>query len=281
MSWYRIKRSIREWWHGRRLLRYVQPTYDPKYGVPLKTRLLQSVLVGLVVAMVIGLVIYAMSLPKQSNESNDNGAKSNGSSSQADDNSSSPNNVTDANSSNTDATNTANDSSAQPVAPSNTATATTAPANHTNPDYQKLPACNVTRVSDGDTFYVDCLSQRIRLVGVDTPESTNKHQCYGIEASNHTKSLLGQRVYLETDPASGDLDTYGRPLRFVYLADGTNYNMQLIEDGYGMLYIFRDQQFSYRDKFAAAQEAAKSAGRGLWSACQTGINKYGNYRVTN
>lgn len=156
-----------------------------------------------------------------------------------------------------------------------------APANHTNPDYQKLPACNVTRVSDGDTFYVDCLNQRIRLVGVDTPESTNKHQCFGNEASSHTKGLVGQRVYLETDPASGDVDTYGRPLRFVYLADGTNYNMQLIEDGYGMLYVFNGQQFNYRDKFTAAQEAARSAGKGLWSACQTAINKYGNYQVVN
>lgn len=155
------------------------------------------------------------------------------------------------------------------------------PANHTNPNYQSLPQCTVTRVSDGDTFYVDCLSQRIRLVGVDTPESTNKHQCYGNDASAHTKGLIGQRVYLETDSASGDVDTYGRPLRFVYLADGTNYNMQLIEDGYGMLYIFRGQQFNYRDKFTAVQEAAKSAGKGLWSACRTGINKYGNYQVTN
>lgn len=156
-----------------------------------------------------------------------------------------------------------------------------APANHTNPDYKKLPACNVTRVSDGDTLHVDCLSERIRLVGVDTPESTNKHQCFGNEASNHTKGLAGQRVYLETDPASGDIDTYGRPLRFVYLADGTNYNMQLIEDGYGMLYIFKGQRFNYLDKFAAAQDAAKSAGKGLWSACRTAINKYGNYQVVN
>lgn len=156
-----------------------------------------------------------------------------------------------------------------------------APANHTNGGYTNLQSCNVTRVSDGDTFYVDCLPQRVRLIGVDTPESTNKHQCFGNEASSKTHGLAGQKVYLESDPVSGDTDTYGRYLRYVYLADGTNYNMQLIEDGYGMLYVFKNQQFQYRDKFASAESAARSAGKGLWSACQTAINKYGNYQVVN
>lgn len=155
------------------------------------------------------------------------------------------------------------------------------PANHTNPDYTKLQKCTVTRVSDGDTMYVDCLPQRIRLIGVDTPESTKKHQCYGNESSNHTKALRGQTVYIEGDDVSGDTDMYGRYLRYIYLADGTNYNMQLIEDGYGMLYIFSGQQFKYVNQFSGAQDAARGAGKGLWSACQTGINKYGNYQVVN
>lgn len=156
-----------------------------------------------------------------------------------------------------------------------------APANHTNADYTKLQKCTVTRVSDGDTMYVDCLPQRIRLIGVDTPESTKKHQCYGNESSSHTKALRGQAVYIEGDDVSGDTDMYGRYLRYIYLADGTNYNMQLIEDGYGMLYIFSGQQFKYVNQFSGAQDAARGTGKGLWSACQTGINKYGNYQVVN
>ena len=136
-------------------------------------------------------------------------------------------------------------------------------------------------MSDGDTLYVDCLPQRIRMIGVDTPESTNKHQCYGNEASNRTDSLLGQKVYLETDEVSGDTDTYGRYLRYIYLADGTNYNMLLIEEGYGMNYVFGGQTTKYGSKFKEAENAARSAGRGLWSACQTAINRYGNYEVVN
>ena len=148
-------------------------------------------------------------------------------------------------------------------------------------DYRKLPHCKVTHVSDGDTLTVDCLPKRVRLVGVDTPESTIKKQCYGKEASNYTKQLLGQSVYVEADPASGDLDRYGRPLRYIILEDGTNYNQKLIELGYGMLYVFNHQQFKYKDAFAAAEQRAHNANLGLWGACQTAINKYGNYHVTN
>ena len=147
--------------------------------------------------------------------------------------------------------------------------------------YRNLPHCRVTHVSDGDTLTVDCLPTRVRLVGVDTPESTIKKQCYGKEASNYTKQLLGQSVYVETDPASGDLDRYGRPLRYIILEDGTNYNQKLIELGYGMLYVFNHQQFKYKDAFAAAEQRAHGANLGLWGACQTAINKYGNYHVTN
>lgn len=168
-----------------------------------------------------------------------------------------------------------------PAVSPNTTTQPAALDNHTNPDYAKLQKCTVGRVSDGDTLYVDCLPQRIRMIGVDTPESTNKHQCFGNEASAHTKALRGQTVYLESDDVSGDTDTYGRYLRYIYLADGTNYNMQLIEDGYGMLYIFSGQQFKYVSQFSGGQDAARGAGKGLWSACQTGVNKYGNYQVTN
>lgn len=150
-----------------------------------------------------------------------------------------------------------------------------------NGGYRNLPHCKVTHVSDGDTLTVDCLPTRVRLVGVDTPESTIKKQCYGKEASNYTKQLLGQSVYVETDPASGDLDRYGRPLRYIILEDGTNYNQKLIELGYGMLYVFNHQQFKYKDAFAAAEQRAHNANLGLWGACQTAINKYGNYHVTN
>ena len=75
----------------------------------------------------------------------------------------------------------------------------------------------VVRVIDGDTVDVDLdgARERVRLIGVDTPESVARDrpiQCYGVEASDRTKELLpeGTAVRLERDEVSRD--QYGRLL---------------------------------------------------------------------
>lgn len=73
----------------------------------------------------------------------------------------------------------------------------------------------VTRVVDGDTIWVDRrgMNEKIRLIGVDTPELYDPRkpvQCFGQEASDYTKALLGQQVYLEPDPSQDSVDKYGR-----------------------------------------------------------------------
>lgn len=64
----------------------------------------------------------------------------------------------------------------------------------------------VTRVVDGDTFWIDDGSpkgRKVRLIGADTPETVHPRkevQTYGREASDYTKKLLtGQIVGLEFD----------------------------------------------------------------------------------
>ena len=65
----------------------------------------------------------------------------------------------------------------------------------------------VTKVVDGDTIWVDNdgKRQKIRMIGLDTPESVDPRkpvQCFALEASAQAKTILGgQSVYLETDPA--------------------------------------------------------------------------------
>lgn len=134
------------------------------------------------------------------------------------------------------------------------------------PGYHK-----VTGVSDGDTIEVDMngTSEKIRMIGVDTPESVKPNspvQCFAPEASSFTKKhLSGQSVRLEADPVGDNRDRYDRLLRYVYLADGTLWNQKLISDGYGFAYL--SFAFSKSDDFAASQETAKSAKLGLWNAC--------------
>src|SRR5690349_7305309 len=53
----------------------------------------------------------------------------------------------------------------------------------------------VERVVDGDTIivHVGGRRERVRFIGIDTPESVKPNtpvQCFAIEASNRTKSLL-------------------------------------------------------------------------------------------
>ena len=60
----------------------------------------------------------------------------------------------------------------------------------------------VSRVVDGDTFVTDT-GQRVRLIGVDTPETVHPSkpvQYFGKEASAYTKRMLeGKTVRLEYD----------------------------------------------------------------------------------
>jgi len=62
-----------------------------------------------------------------------------------------------------------------------------------------VKAASVLRVVDGDTIEVSYrgTAEKVRLIGVNTPESTIRHQPYGEETSNFTKSrLAGRTVYL-------------------------------------------------------------------------------------
>lgn len=131
---------------------------------------------------------------------------------------------------------------------------------------------SVNRFVDGDTLVVNMngRTEKVRLIGVDTPETHKPNtpvQCYGPAAAAFTRQLVGNnRVRLVSDSLSTDRDRYGRLLRYVYLADGTDVNERLISDGYGFYYPYFP--FSQASAFAAAEQAAMTAGKGLWSTCR-------------
>src|SRR5690606_8670639 len=73
----------------------------------------------------------------------------------------------------------------------------------------------VSRVIDGDTVELSD-GRKVRLIGVNTPESTTRTERFGKEASAYTTSKLeGQKVYLQKDVS--ETDRYGRLLRLVWL----------------------------------------------------------------
>lgn len=138
-------------------------------------------------------------------------------------------------------------------------------------------AVEVARVVDGDTLDVregDEIA-RVRLLGIDAPESVDPRQpveCFGREASAKlTELVAGQQVRLAADPTQADRDTYGRLLRYVYRVDGAVINELLIREGYAHEYTFRGVPYQLQSQFTAAENHARTQGRGLWApgACQS------------
>ena len=134
-----------------------------------------------------------------------------------------------------------------------------------------LAPVTVVRVVDGDTVDVqleDGRTERVRLIGIDTPEVVDPRtpvQCFGREASTHAHELLdGQPLSLELDPGQGERDAFGRLLAYLWLPDGRNFGEAMIADGYAHGYTY-NQPYAYQQAFRAAQAVAISKQAGLWS----------------
>ncbi|MBX5476188.1 MAG: thermonuclease family protein [Clostridia bacterium] len=152
-----------------------------------------------------------------------------------------------------------------------------------DPSESRLPRnvtkAEVVRVVDGDTIDVAYLAgatlpaRRIRFIGVNTPESTIRHEPYGKEASAFTKrQLQGKTVWLEKDVS--EVDKYGRALRYVWLTPpraqpsekdirAHMFNAILVLEGYAQLATYTPD-VKYVDAFTKFQREARAAGRGLW-----------------
>jgi len=107
----------------------------------------------------------------------------------------------------------------------------------------------VTNVVDGDTIDVEIdlgfdisFSSRVRLAGIDTPESrtTDKaEKALGLEAKEYVKSKIkdAKEVVIKTEKMDSS-EKYGRILGWVFL-DGSkiSINEQMIADGYAWGYL--------------------------------------------
>lgn len=143
----------------------------------------------------------------------------------------------------------------------------------------------VVDVVDGDTLEVqmpDGSVETVRLLGVDAPETYAESdpaefegipdtragrgclQAAGENATAFTEDMLaGGTVRVRTDPTADRRGSYGRLLAYVTVAN-ESLNRALLARGHARLY---DTQFQRRDEFAAVEDRAQAAGRGLW-ACR-------------
>ena len=131
----------------------------------------------------------------------------------------------------------------------------------------------ILKVVDGDTVDIDVdgRTERVRLIGVNTPETkhpTKPIECFGPEASAYLKQLLpmGTAVRIERDVEARD--RYGRLLLYLYLGSNDLFiNLDLVSRGYGTPMSIEPNTF-HRNDFVRAAAQAEAANVGLWKACR-------------
>ncbi len=126
----------------------------------------------------------------------------------------------------------------------------------------------VEDVVDGDTFVAQSEEgeERVRIIGVDTPE-TSSGDCYAQEAKSFLiNTIFGRHVWLSFD--GNCYDTFGRTLAYVHL--GTNeqdfVERQILLGGYAKAFPFDDTD-TFEDLFAQDEATARENGAGGWGAC--------------
>lgn len=134
-----------------------------------------------------------------------------------------------------------------------------------------LNTFTVTKVVDGDTLDIDIpdakySTTRIRLLGVDTPET--KHPRYGRmyfgpEAADFVTAIaLQKKVTVIIDDLSPTRDRYKRLLAYIELSDGNILNKEIIRNGFG----YADLRFPHSDfqSYKDAMLQAIEQKTGLW-----------------
>ena len=142
-------------------------------------------------------------------------------------------------------------------------------------DSSKFIPAEVVRIVDGDTMIasINGIEERVRFIGINTPESTIELEDYGKEASDYTTSKLkkGSTVYLEKDISQRD--KFDRLLRYVWLSIPTSisedelrdklFNANLLINGYAEVATY-PPDLRYVDDFIKFEKEARSNKVGLW-----------------
>ena len=143
----------------------------------------------------------------------------------------------------------------------------------------------VVEVVDGDTLdvrFADGSEDRVRLLGVDTPEVHADNSPGEFEGVPDTETgracladwgdratafaedrLAGETVVVETDAEADRRGGYDRLLAYVTVeGSDRSFNRALLADGYARLY---DSAFTQRDAYAAVEGGARANATGLWA----------------
>ncbi|MCM1231565.1 MAG: thermonuclease family protein [Ruminococcus flavefaciens] len=130
----------------------------------------------------------------------------------------------------------------------------------------------LVRVVDGDTYVIDTGGEekKIRLIGVDTPESVapadyrKENTAEGKEISDIVKDKIaeGDILYIEYDVQ--ETDRYGRTLAYLYFPDGMMIQEWLLSNGYANVVTYQPN-VKYSEHFSELAHTAMENNIGLWN----------------
>lgn len=138
-------------------------------------------------------------------------------------------------------------------------------------------------VVDGDTLTIrfDSWTEKVRLLGIDTPESrvNNRARLQADQGKKDVKTIVGlgkqatiamkaiapkgTKLRFEYDVRKRD--KYGRLLAYAYREDGVMLNEEIVKRGYAQL-LTMPPNVKHVDRFQKALKEARESHQGLWGA---------------
>ena len=143
-----------------------------------------------------------------------------------------------------------------------------------------LEKVHVARVIDGDTIEVEFesgQSDRVRIIGIDTPEIFSPNQLgeygnitdldcldkWGDAATKNARDTLNNKtVKLIQDTQVQERDYYDRLLAYIDI-NGQDFGEMLLSRGYARVYV--EGESSRKNNYLKLERGARSSGLGLWS----------------
>jgi len=131
----------------------------------------------------------------------------------------------------------------------------------------------VVEVTDGDTIKVETGRgvERVRLIGIDTPEidhSGPDDECYGEESTTFLNGVLdGKTIWLTFDRECED--DYDRTLAYVHrgFEDEEFIQRLMLKGGWASTFAV-NPNVTFRTLFESDESDARAAGTGLWGDCR-------------
>lgn len=126
----------------------------------------------------------------------------------------------------------------------------------------------LSKTVDGDTawFFVDGQDTKVRFIYIDTPESTNKIEAFGKEASEFVAQKLtqAQKIELELNGDGNRYDKYDRLLAWVFV-DGKLLQEEIAREGYCKKFYDYGYQYTYKEDIIRADKQARENKKGIYS----------------